>query len=80
MKGDEKEEHDTGDTLNQIEPIAWIGVVQIIRSRFYCDHQPIDGVINERYKDAAGFYKDDVGNRLQILNRIVKVSGSGQRF
>ena len=54
--------------MDQIEPVAWIRIVQIVGPRLDRDHQTVDGVIDERYKDSAGFHEQDVRDRLQVLN------------
>jgi hypothetical protein len=64
VKQDKEEENDAGDALDQIEPVARVRIGQIVWPRFPRDHQAVDGVIDERYKDAADFDEKDVGNRL----------------
>ena len=73
VKRYEKEENHTRDTLDQIEPIARIGVIQIIGPRLDGYHQAIDGVIDERYKDSADFHKQNIRDRLQLFNGIIEV-------
>src|SRR6266567_2321517 len=77
MKSDKKEENHSSDALHQVEPVPWIRIGEIIRPCFNGDHQSIDGVIDERYKDAAYLYKNNVGNRLQISYGVIKIRGPG---
>src|SRR2546422_10665834 len=53
VKGNKEKQDNAGDALNQVKPISGIRVGKIIGSRLDCDHQAIDGVVDERYKDSA---------------------------
>jgi len=60
MKCNEEEEDDPGDSLDQVEPVPRVRIIEVIGSRFNCNHQSIDCVIDERYKDAANLDEEDV--------------------
>jgi hypothetical protein len=53
VESDEEKQNHSGDSLDQVKPVARVRVVKIIRPRLHSDYQPIDGVIDERYKDSA---------------------------
>src|ERR1051326_8570540 len=80
VKKDEEEENDAGDALDQVEPVARVRIVQVVGPRFDGDHEPVDGVIDERYKDAADLDKQDVRNRLQVDDRAIEILRAGQRL
>jgi len=73
VKSDEGEQDYPGDSLHQIEPVAWIRICKVVGSRFDRDDHSIDRVVDERYKDARCFHQQDVWYRLQIGNGVVKV-------
>ena len=76
MKSNKEEEYYAADALNQIEPVAWIGIIQVIGPRFDGDEHPIDRVIDERYKDSPDFHKKDVRDRLQVFHCVVESSST----
>ena len=80
MKRDEEKKNDAGNSLNQIEPVSWVRVGQIIRPRLDRNYQTVDGVIDERYKDATDFHEDNVGNWLQVLDRIIEIGCAAERL
>ena len=80
MESDKEEQDYSSDSLNEIEPISRKGVREIVGPCFPGDYQTIDGVVDERYKDAANFDEKDVGYRLEILYGVIKIRRSGQRF
>jgi len=80
MESDKEEQDYSGDSLNQIEPVARIWIREIVGPCFPGDYQTIDGVIDERYKDAAYLDEKDVGYRLEILYGVIKIRRSGQSF
>src|SRR5438105_15316458 len=53
MKGDKEKKNDSRYSLNRVEPISRIGIIQVIRPRLDRNHQTIQRVINERNKNAA---------------------------
>ena len=62
MESDKEEQDDSGDSLNQIKPVAWVWVREIVGPCFPGDYQTIDRVVDERYKDADNLHKEDVRN------------------
>ena len=80
VKSYEEEKYYSGDPLDQIEPVSWVRVIQIIGARLYRDHQAIDRMINERNKNSADFNEQDVGNRLETPNRMVEVIWAADSF
>ena len=80
MERNEEEKNHTSDALDQIKPISRIRIGEIIGPRFNRDDQPIDGVIDERYKDSADFHKQNIRNRLQVFDGVVKVGGTSQEL
>jgi hypothetical protein len=80
VKQDKEKQDDAGDSLNQVEPVARVRVVQVVGPRFHSDHQTVDGVVDERYKDAANLNEQDVRDRLEIGNRIVEMLFAAERF
>ena len=80
MKSNEEKQNYTGEALDKIEPVSRVRVIQVIRPRFHGDHQPIDGVIDERYKDSADLDEEDVRDRLKVLNSVIEVCRASERF
>jgi hypothetical protein len=80
VESDKEEQDYSGDSLNQIEPVSRIGIRQIVGPGFPRDHQAIDGVVDERYKDAANFDEKDVRDRLEIFDRVIKIRCSAESF
>ena len=80
MKGNKEEKDHTSDSLDKVEPIAWIGIAQIVGSRLNGDYQAIDGVVDERYKDTSDFNEENIRNGLQILNGVIEVSSARNRL
>jgi hypothetical protein len=80
VKKDEKEENNAGKSLNQVEPVARVGISEVVGPRFHCDYKTVDGVIDERYKDAADLDEENVRNRLKIVDRFVEIGRAAQRF
>ncbi len=80
VESDKEEQNDAGDSLDQVKPVARIRIREIVWPRFHRDHQTIDGVIDERYKDAADLDEKDVGNRLEIFDGVIEIRRSGERF
>jgi hypothetical protein len=80
MKSNKEEQDDSGYPLHEIEPVARIGVSEIVWPGFDRDHKTVDGVIDERYKDAADFDKENIGDRLQILDGVIKTRRSAYGF
>ena len=80
MKRNEEEENDSRYPLNRVEPISRIRIIQVVRPRLDRNHQTIQRVINERNKNAANLDEQDVRNRLEVLNSIVEISRTGERF
>ena len=78
VKSDKEEKNNARHALNGIEPVARVRIIKIVWSRFDSDHQAIDRVIDQRNKDAANLYKQDVRNRLQVLDCPIKIGRSGQ--
>ena len=46
VKRDKEKQNDAGHSLNRIEPISRIRVMQIVRTRLDRNHQSINGVID----------------------------------
>ena len=80
MESDKEKQDDSSDSLNQIEPVAGIWIHEIVWPCFNRNDQTVDGVIDERYKDAAYLDEKDVGYRLEILYGVIKIRRSGQSF
>jgi hypothetical protein len=80
MESDKEEQDYSRDSLNQIEPVSWIWISEVVWSCFPGNYQTVDGVIDERYKDAAYLDEKDVGYRLEILYGVIKICRSGQSF
>lgn len=80
MEENEEKENDASDSLYQVEPVTRVRISQIIWPGFNRNHQPVDGVIDERYKDAADLDEEYVGDRLEIAYRVVKIGRAGQRL
>src|SRR6185312_3469644 len=74
VKRNKEEENDSRDSLNQVEPIPWVRIRQIIRTSFEGYEQAIDSVVNKRYENPSNFHKQNVWNRLQVMDGKVKVS------
>ena len=73
MESDKEKENYSCDSLDCIEPIARIGISQIVRPRLHRNYQTVDGMVDERYKDSAYFYEQDVRNRLQVFDSVIEV-------
>jgi len=80
VKKDEEKQDHARDSLNQVKPVSRIRIGQIVGPRFHRDHQTIDCVIDERYKDAADLDEENVGDRLEVAHRVVEVVRAGKRF
>ena len=80
VEGDKEKQNYAGDSLNEIEPITRIRIGKVVWPCFNCYYQSVYSVVDQRYKDAANLDEKNVGNRLQILYRIVKVCGAGKSF
>ena len=80
VESDKEEQNYAGDSLNEIEPITRIRIGKVVWPCFNCYYQSVYSVVDQRYKDAANLNEKNVGNRLQILYRIVKVCGAGKSF
>ena len=57
VKSNKEKQDDSGYSLDGVEPVARIWIGQVIRPRLHGDHQTIDGMIDERYKDSANFHE-----------------------
>ena len=77
MESDKEEEDYSGDSLNQIEPVSRIWIREIVWPCFNSNYQTIDGMVDERYKDASNLNKKNVWNGLEIFDGIIKVRSSG---
>src|SRR6267378_8680439 len=75
VKRNKEEQDDSGYPLHEIEPVARVRVSQVVGARFSGNHQAVDGVIDEGYKDAANFHEDNVGDRLQVLYSVIEIRG-----
>src|SRR2546426_7431876 len=80
MKRNEEKQNDSRHALNRVEPISRIRVVQVIRPRLDRNHETVQRMINQRNENAANLNEQDVRNRLKVLNRIVEISRTGERF
>ena len=80
MKRYEEKQNDAGNSLNQVEPVSWIRIGEIVWPRLNSNYKTIDGVIDERYKDSADFDEQDIRNRLQIFYGIIEGGGSVKRL
>src|SRR5688500_1066622 len=80
VEKDKEEQNYAGDSLNEVKPISRIRIGQIIGPCFYRDHQTIDGVIDERYKDPGCFDENNVRNCLEIRDRFVEMVRARQRL
>ena len=73
VERDKEEENYAGDSLNEIEPVSWVRVGQVIRSSLNRDYQAVYSMIDQRYKDAADLHKQNVRNRLEIFHSVIKL-------
>src|SRR5439155_23050404 len=80
MKRNEEKQNDSRHALNRVEPVSGVRIIQVIRPRLDRNHQTIQRVIDQRNKNAADLDEQDVRYRLKILNRIVEISRTGERF
>jgi hypothetical protein len=46
VEKDEEEQNYTGDSLNQVKPVARIRIGEVVGPRFHCNHQPVNGVVD----------------------------------
>ncbi len=72
MKKDEAEEKHARDALHEVEPVACVFVSEVVRAHLESDEHSVNGVEDERQKDAENFQQKDIRNALQIFNRFVE--------
>src|SRR5919197_1548646 len=80
VEGDEEEEDDARHALDGVEPVARVRVGEVVGPRLPGDEQPVDGVVDEGDEDADDLDEEDVGDGLEVFDRVVEVAGPGHRL
>src|SRR5438876_7814712 len=73
MECDKEKQDDSGDALNQVEPVSRIRIVEVVRSRFRRNDKAINRVIDQRDEDTANLDKENIRNRLKVFDRVIEI-------
>jgi hypothetical protein len=79
VEEDEEEEDDPRHALNGVEPVARVGVAQVVRARLPRDEEAVDRVVQERDEDERDLDEQDVGDGLQVGDGLVEVGRAALR-
>src|ERR1043165_10161069 len=80
MESDKEEKNYSGNSLNRVEPVSRIRVIQVVRPRFDCDHQTVNSMVDKRNENSTNFYEQYVRNGLEILNGVIEIRWTCERF